>query len=95
MLKAGLHGIRDEMPLPPPVEESLFAMDAAELQRRHISTIPGTLGEALESLRRDPVVQEALGEPLYTKFLEAKAREWEDYRRYVTPWEIERYLGVW
>ncbi|MDP6100427.1 MAG: type I glutamate--ammonia ligase [Dehalococcoidia bacterium] len=95
MLKAGLHGIRDEMPLPPPVEESLFAMDAGELQRRHISAVPGTLGEALDALRRDQVVQEALAEPLYTKFLEAKAREWEDYRRYVTPWEIDHYLGVW
>ncbi|MDP6346870.1 MAG: glutamine synthetase family protein [Dehalococcoidia bacterium] len=95
MLKAGLHGMRDEMPLPPPVEESLFTMDAAELQRRHISTIPGTLGEALEALRRDPVVQEALGEPLYTKFLKAKVREWEDYRHYVSPWEIDHYLGVW
>lgn len=95
MLKAGLHGLREKMPLPPPVEESLFAMDAAELQRRHITTLPGTLGEALEALRQDPVVQEALGEPLYTKLLEAKTREWEDYRRYVTPWEMERYLGVW
>lgn len=95
MLKAGLHGIREGLPLPPPVEESLFALDSSELHRRHITTLPGTLGEALDELRRDPVVQEALGESLYTKFLEAKTREWGDYRRYVTPWEVERYLGVW
>lgn len=95
MLKAGLHGLREGLPLPPPVEESLFALDAAELRRRHITTVPGTLGEALEALREDSVVQEALGEPLYTNFLEAKTREWEDYGRYVTPWEMERYLGVW
>jgi len=95
ILEAGLHGVAEKLPLPPPVEENLFAFDPVELRRREISALPETLGEALEELRRDSVAREALGEPLYSKFLEAKSREWEEFRRHVTSWEQERYLGVW
>ena len=95
MLRAGRHGITEELRLPPPVEENLFAFEPDELRRRQISALPETLGEALEELRRDSVVHDALGEPLFSKFLEAKMREWQEFRRHVTLWEQERYLGVW
>jgi glutamine synthetase len=95
ILRVGLHGVTEELPLPPPVEENLFAFEPDELRRREISALPETLGEALEELRRDNVVRDALGEPLFSKFLEAKMREWQEFRRHVTSWEQERYLGVW
>ena len=95
MLKCGLHGVKEGLHLPPPVEENLFAFDPVELRRRQIASLPETLGEALGELRGDGVVREALGELLFTKLLEAKSREWQEYRRHVTPWELERYLGVW
>ena len=28
-------------------------------------------------------------------FLAAKREEWQDYIKHVSPWEIERYLGVY
>jgi len=94
MLRAGRHGMTEELPLPPPVEENLFAFDPVELRRRQISSLPETLGEALDELRGDGEVREALGEPLFGKFLDAKSREWQDFRRHVTLWEQEHYLGV-
>jgi len=94
MLKAGLHGVKEELQLPPPVEEDLVAFDPVELRRRQISSLPETLGEALEELRGDGVIREALGEPLLSKFLDAKSREWQEFRRHVTLWEQDRYLGV-
>jgi glutamine synthetase len=94
MLRCGLHGIKDRLPLSPPIEENLLAFDMVELQRRQIAFLPETLGEALYEYKKDAVVREALGELLFNKLLETKTREWQEFRQYVTPWEMERYLGV-
>ena len=32
--------------------------------------------------------------PIYREFLELKRKEWNDYHRQVTPWEVERYLTM-
>lgn len=92
MLKAGLDGIKRELPLIPPVEENLYHFDAAELKRRNVTMLPGSLGEALAELERDEVIQEALGEHTYSRFMAAKRQEWDEYRMYVSGWEIDRYL---
>jgi glutamine synthetase len=92
MLAAGMDGIRRKLPLPEPVEENLYAFDEDELVRRQINVLPGSLGEALEEFRADEALQAALGPHVYERFLEAKSIEWNDYRTYVSPWELERYL---
>lgn len=94
LLKCGLHGIKEKLTLPPPVEENLFAFDTVELERRQIACLPKTLGEALQAFKEDPIIREALGDLLFSKLLETKTREWQEFCRYVTPWEIERYIGV-
>jgi glutamine synthetase len=92
MLKAGLDGITNRLPLPAPVEESLYMLDETARRRRQVALLPPTLGEALEDLKHDAIVQEALGEHITERFLEAKSREWDDYRKQVHAWELERYL---
>lgn len=92
MLAAGLDGIRRNLPLPEPVEENLYAFDEDELARRQINLLPGSLGEALDEFRRDEVLQAGLGPHVYERFLEAKTIEWNEYRIYVSPWELDRYL---
>jgi glutamine synthetase len=94
LLKCGLHGIKEKFSLPPPVEENLFAFDMVELQRRQIAHLPETLGEALIAFKEDLIIRDALGDLLFTKLFETKTREWQDYCRQVTPWEIDHYLGV-
>jgi len=54
--------------------------------------LPLSLGEALNSLEADLVVREALGEPVIGEFLRTKRHEWDDWVRYVSPWEWERSL---
>ncbi|MBI4330542.1 MAG: type I glutamate--ammonia ligase [Chloroflexi bacterium] len=95
MLRCGLEGIGQKLPLAPPVEENLFALDQVTLERRQIASLPENLGEALGALEADQVVREALGDLLFTKLLATKKREWQEFNRQVTPWEIDRYLGVW
>lgn len=92
MLKAGLDGIKRGLTPPPAAEEDLYHIDP---RSRALETLPGSLGEALEELQRDEVVQAALGPHIYERFLEAKQQEWDEYRLYVSQWELERYLPIY
>jgi len=92
MIAAGLDGVEKGLTLSDPVEESLFEMDAARVSERGIKELPGTLGDAIEELKSDPVICEALGEHVLEHFVEAKQAEWDEYRTQVTQWELDRYL---
>ena len=65
------------------------------MRERQLQTLPGSLGEALEELQKDTLVQDALGPHVYERFLEAKTMEWDGYRLQVSQWELERYLPVY
>ncbi len=95
MLACGLDGIKRQLPLPPPIEEDLFHFDEQTMAKHAVGMLPTSLAEALDELERDDVVREALGQHVFDWFLEAKRQEWDEYRKQVTPWEIERYLQVY
>jgi glutamine synthetase len=92
MLAAGLDGIARKVTPPDPVEENLYHFDAAKLESRKIRQLPGTLREALDELARDEVIRDALGDHVFERFVEAKTEEWDEYRKQVSTWEVERYL---
>ncbi len=94
MVRAGLDGVVRELPLSPPVEEGLYTLDEQARLRKGIALLPRTLGEALQALRGDELVLNVLGQQTSAWFIEAKTREWNEYRSQVHPWEIERYLPV-
>jgi glutamine synthetase len=60
---------------------------------RNIRTLPQSLLEAIEELERDKVIQAGLG-PVAEVFIELKRKEWNDYHRQVSAWEVERYLTM-
>jgi glutamine synthetase len=95
MIAAGLDGIEKGLSLPDPVEESLFEMDSSRVAERGIQELPGTLGAAIEELKADPVVCDALGDHVLEHYIEAKTEEWNAYRTQVTQWEIDRYLEAY
>lgn len=92
MLKCGLDGIQNELPLPEPTEENLFESEWAS---RSLPRLPSTLREAIDELEADAVVRDALGPHIFERFWEAKTEEWEAYRLEVTPWERKRYLSMY
>ena len=63
--------------------------------RRSLPAIPRSWGEALEELKRDEVIQVALGAHLFERYIESKTSEWDDYRRTVSQWEVDRYLPIY
>jgi len=95
MIAAGLDGVARGLELEEPVEESLYEMEAHRIAERSIEELPGTLGEAIEELRADPVVCEALGEHVLARYTHAKLAEWDEYRTQVTGWEVDRYLETY
>jgi glutamine synthetase len=92
MIAAGLDGVEKGLTLSDPVEESLFEMDAARIAEKGIRELPGTLGDALDELEADEVIRDALGDHVFSHYVEAKRSEWDEYRTQVSDWEVERYL---
>lgn len=39
-------------------------------------------------------MKEILGDHIFRYFIENKRQEWADYCRYVSQWELDRYLEV-
>jgi glutamine synthetase len=95
MLRAGLDGIEKHVDPGPPINKNIFAMSHRERRHLRIDELPGNLNEALDELERDDLVRDTLGEHLFEHFVAAKREEWRDYIKHVSPWEVDRYLGVY
>jgi glutamine synthetase len=92
MLGAGLDGIHRGLEPPDPVEEDVYCCAPPRLAELGITSLPGTLEEALAALRDGDIIREALGEHVYRAFVRAKQAEWDEYRIQVTDWELARYF---
>jgi glutamine synthetase len=95
MLRAGLDGIDKKIDPGPPVNKNIYAMSHRERRHLRIDELPGNLSEALDELEKDDLVRDTLGEHLFEHFVTAKREEWLDYIKHVSPWEIDRYLGMY
>ncbi len=91
-LAAGLEGIAEKIDPPPRFPINIYHITDADRAERGITSLPGSLEEALGEMKADPVLREALGGHIYTKFIEAKTAEWNEYRIQISPWEVDRYL---
>ena len=92
LLAAGIKGIQEQYPVPPPVEGNMFRMSQEELSARGISSLPGTLGEAISLAEQSDLIRETLGEPTSSSLIRNKQIEWDKYRATVTDYEIRNYL---
>jgi glutamine synthetase len=79
MLAAGLKGIEKKYVLEPSTETQL---------------LPSNLEEAITVMEKSELVRETLGEHVFDYFLRNKRAEWQDYRRQVSAYELDRYLPV-
>ncbi|MDI6906052.1 MAG: type I glutamate--ammonia ligase [Thermoanaerobacterales bacterium] len=91
-LQAGLDGIKNRIAPPPPCDRNIYHMNEGERRANGIGNLPEDLRESLDELERDELLHRALGEHVFTRYLEAKRIEWDRYRVQVHPWELEEYL---
>ncbi|MBM3689043.1 MAG: glutamine synthetase [Actinobacteria bacterium] len=92
ILAAGLAGIERGYELPPGAEDDVWALTPAERRALGMRPLPASLNQAIQEMERSELVAETLGEHVFDFFLRNKQSEWEDYRRQVSQWELDRYL---
>ncbi len=93
MLKAGMDGINNQIEPPASVERNIYNLTPEDLVELGIASLPGSLAEALDELEKDTVIQEALGEHIFDRFVTAKRIEYKNFSMAVHPWELDSYLA--
>lgn len=93
ILAAGLDGISKKMTPQDELQEDLKNKTDDELRNTKFDTLPETLGEAIDAYKNDDFVKEVLGEQVFTQYLDAKRKEWKDFRTCITQWELNEYLN--
>ena len=93
-LSAGLDGVRNRIdPGKANLGNNMYSLGLEQIKQKGIKTLPQSLTEALQALKSDVVIQEALG-PIYDEFISLKDSEWNEYHKQVSQWEIDRYLTM-
>ena len=92
LLAAGLKGIEEGYELPDGAEDDVWGLSESERKAMGMKPLPASLDQAIEIMERSELVAETLGEHVFDFFLRNKRAEWEDFRRQVTQWELDRYL---
>ena len=79
MLAAGLKGIEEGYVLEPSTDPV---------------PLPANLHEAIVAMEESQLIRQTLGEHVFEFVLRNKRAEWQDYRRQVSAYELDRYLPV-
>jgi len=91
-LKAGLDGIENRIQPPEQITSNIYEMGADEIEERGIDRLPINLYQALQELSKDETIKSSLGEHVYRRVVTAAKYEWKEYSKYVSQWELDRYL---
>ena len=91
-IAAGLYGIHEKIDPGPAAQGSVYDMPyVAE------KALPRNLGEATERFAESRIAHELFGSDFVTMYAAIRRKEYQDYCDYlkeISPWEIERYLGI-
>ena len=86
VLFAGLHGMREKLPLGEPVVGDAYTLDEPG------EPLPASLEAALDALEADALLRDAMGPQIVDTFLAMKRFELDRHRQWVSDWEIAEYL---
>ncbi len=92
-LAAGLDGIKNNLVPPENVEENIYEMTQEKRDSLGIESMPENLCDAIAKFEEDEFIKNVLGEHISNNYIDAKKKEWQEYRAQVTDWELERYLN--
>ncbi|MGM9936682.1 MAG: type I glutamate--ammonia ligase [Candidatus Ornithomonoglobus sp.] len=93
ILKAGLAGIKDNsIALPPSIGMNVSDITEEERSLMGIKKMPVSLNEALKIARDSKLIEDLLGAKLKEHYIANKEAEYDEYRRQVSKWELDRYL---
>jgi glutamine synthetase len=84
VIAAGLHGIENELELPPGLEGNAYESDA--------DRFPSTMGDAIDALAGGTMARAAFGDEVVEHYLNYARTEQRLYDAFVTDWERKRYF---
>jgi glutamine synthetase len=91
-LAAGLDGIKNKLTPPESVDKNIVTMTKEELEKFNIKYLPANLYEAVLALEQSELIKNVLGPHTFTRYIQAKKEEWNQYNIQVSRWEIDQYL---
>lgn len=94
MLAAGLEGIKKRYKLPEQVTNNIYRMTEAEREKSGIESLPEDLYDAIRITEKSALVRRALGDEVFEYFIRNKKDEWEEYRKQITQYELDKYLAI-
>src|SRR5919198_161174 len=94
MLGAGMAGIEGEYELAPEASNNIYEMGEDERRAAGIRSLPEDLYEAIQLADESKVLRDALGEHVHEFLIRNKREEWNGYKAFVSPYELERYLPI-
>jgi len=94
VLAAGMKGVEEGYDLPAEATNNIYEMSPEERDAEGIGVLPQSLGEAIQVMERSELMAECLGDHVFEWFVRNKRAEWAAYKQYVTPFELDRYLGT-
>lgn len=91
-LAAGIDGLKKKLTPPPSVDKNIFLMTEAEREELGIKSLPSNLKEAIDTMAKSEFIKHVLGEHTFSKYIEAKRKEWNEYSLQISQWEMDQYL---
>ncbi len=86
-LASGLYGIKKKMKLQP-------ATSGNGYRDYSHGTLPTTLNDATETMKRSTIAKEIFGEKFTEHFVQTREWEWRQHLKPVTDWEMKRYFEI-
>jgi glutamine synthetase len=87
VLFAGLHGLREDLPLPDPISGDAYGLGEAAGD-----PLPASLEAALDAVEADAYLRDVIGPEVVDTFATLKRFEIERHRTWVSDWEVAEYL---
>jgi glutamine synthetase len=95
VLAAGRDGIERGLDPGKPLDVNPRDLSNAERKRRDIERLPQSLGEAIDELERDAVLEQAMGSELHQTYVAVKRATWHDAMSAVTDWDVDTYTRLY
>jgi glutamine synthetase len=94
MLAAGLDGLERKLPLADPMTRDLYELTPVEREKLGVRSLPHDLYAAILVAEHSDLLAETLGEDVLDKLLETKLADFEKFRLYISPLDLERHMEL-
>ncbi len=94
ILASGLSGLERKLTVPEPMTRDLYELTPLEREKLGVQSLPHDLYEAIRVAESSDLLSKALGEDVLAKLLETKLADYEKFRLYISPLDLEQHMEL-